>query len=287
MAQINEVKDTLIPALVNYGLEIIGGIVIFIVGWVVASWLSGRVRRVLDHSEKMDSTLKPIFVTGTKVIILTITFLAVLNKFGVETTSIIALVGTIGLAIGLALQGTLSNIASGIMLLVLRPFNVGDVVDLNGTMGIVDEIGLFVTEMHSFDNIYISLPNSKVWGNKIENYTKNATRRVDMEFGIHYDDDIDKAMKIINEVLGSDERVLAEPEPLIAVGTLADSSVNIRVRPWTQTDNVWPLRYDLTKTIKQRFDEENITIPFPQRDVHHFGNANGSTPDAKTEGKEL
>lgn len=270
MDQFNQIKETLVPALVRYGLEIVGGIVILIVGWLIAGWVSRRVARILNRSGKIDSTLKPIFVTGIKVIILVITFLAVLNKFGVETTSIIALVGTIGLAIGLALQGTLSNIASGIMLLILRPFNVGDVVNLNGTLGIVDEIGLFVTEMHSFDNIYISLPNSKVWGDKIENYTKFSTRRIDMEFGIHYDDDIDKAMNIINEELSNEERVLAEPEPLIAVGTLADSSVNIRVRPWTQTDNLWPLRYDLIKRIKQRFDEENITIPFPQRDVHHY-----------------
>jgi small conductance mechanosensitive channel len=270
MDQINEIKDTLIPALVKYGLEIVGGIVILIVGWIIANWVSRRVARYLERSEKIDSTLKPIFVTGTKVLILVFTVLAVLSKFGVETTSIIALVGTIGLAIGLALQGTLSNIASGIMLLVLRPFNIGDAVDLNGTMGVVDEIGLFVTEMHSFDNIYISMPNSKVWGNKIENLTKNPTRRVDMEFGIHYDDDMQKAKSIINEIVSNDERVLVEPEPLIAVGTLADSSVNIRVRPWTQTENVWPLRYDLTQRIKERFDEENITIPFPQRDVHHF-----------------
>jgi len=270
MDQINEIKDTLIPALVKYGLEVVGGIVILIVGWIIANWVSRRVARYLERSEKIDSTLKPIFVTGTKVLILVFTVLAVLSKFGVETTSIIALVGTIGLAIGLALQGTLSNIASGIMLLVLRPFNIGDAVDLNGTMGVVDEIGLFVTEMHSFDNIYISLPNSKVWGNKIENLTKNPTRRVDMEFGIHYDDDMQKAKSIINEIVSNDERVLAEPEPLIAVGTLADSSVNIRVRPWTQNENVWPLRYDLTQRIKERFDEENITIPFPQRDVHHF-----------------
>jgi small conductance mechanosensitive channel len=240
------------------------------VGWIIANWVSRRVARYLERSEKIDSTLKPIFVTGAKVLILVFTVLAVLSKFGVETTSIIALVGTIGLAIGLALQGTLSNIASGIMLLVLRPFNIGDAVDLNGTMGVVDEIGLFVTEMHSFDNIYISMPNSKVWGNKIENLTKNPTRRVDMEFGIHYDDDMQKAKSIINEIVSNDERVLAEPEPLIAVGTLADSSVNIRVRPWTQNENVWPLRYDLTQRIKERFDEENITIPFPQRDVHHF-----------------
>lgn len=285
MNEINRIKEILIPTLVDYGLEVVAAFVILILGWAAANWFSGRVRRLLERTQKLDNTLVPIFVTTTKVIILIITFLMVLNQFGVETASIIALVGTIGLAIGLALQGTLSNIASGMMLLILRPFNAGDVVDVGGTLGIVDEIGLFVTEMHSFDNIYIVMPNSKVWGGKIENYTRNATRRVDMEFGIHYDDDIDKAMKIIQEVIGADERVLAEPEPLIAVGTLADSSVNIRVRPWTQTDNVWPLRYDLTKRIKERFDEEDITIPFPQRDVHFFREKSAAHGAAEEEPK--
>lgn len=279
MDQINRIKEIIIPTLVDYGLEVMGALVILILGWAASNWFANRVRRMMSHTQKLDPTLVPIFATGTKVTIVLVTVLAVLNQFGVETASIIAIVGTIGLAIGLALQGTLSNIASGMMLLILRPFNVGDVVDVGGTLGIVDEIGLFVTEMHSFDNIYIVMPNSKVWGNKIENYTRNSTRRVDMEFGIHYDDDMDKAMRIIGEVLDGDERVLAEPEPLIAVGTLADSSVNIRVRPWTQTDNVWPLRYDLIKRIKERFDEEDITIPFPQRDVHFFGEQAGTAPE--------
>ncbi len=285
MDQINQISETLVPTLVTYGLEIVGGIVIFIVGWVVAGWVSRRVARLLDKYEKIDSTLRPIFVTGTKVIILVITVLAVLSKFGVETTSIIALVGTIGLAIGLALQGTLSNIASGIMLLILRPFNVGDVVDVNGTIAVVDQIGLFVTELHKFDNVYVSMPNSKVWGNKIENYTRFSTRRVDMEFGIHYDDDIDRAMEIIKDELSKEERVLSEPAPTIEVGALADSSVNLIVRPWANTENLWPLKWYLTKRIKQRFDEENITIPFPQRDVHHFGNAGQIPQQAEEESK--
>ena len=285
MDQLNQISETLVPTLVTYGLEIVGGIVIFIVGWVVAGWVSRRVARLLDKYEKIDSTLRPIFVTGTKVIILVITVLAVLSKFGVETTSIIALVGTIGLAIGLALQGTLSNIASGIMLLILRPFNVGDVVDVNGTIAVVDQIGLFVTELHKFDNVYVSMPNSKVWGNKIENYTRFSTRRVDMEFGIHYDDDIDRAMEIIKDELSKEERVLSEPAPTIEVGALADSSVNLIVRPWANTENLWPLKWYLTKRIKQRFDEENITIPFPQRDVHHFGNAGQIPQQAEEESK--
>lgn len=268
MEQINEIKNILTTYMVDYGLDVIGAMAILIVGWVVANWLSGRVGKFTGRARRIDSTVSPLLVKGTKALVLIITILAVLNQFGVETASIIAVLGAIGLAIGLALQGTLTNIASGFMLLVLRPFNVGDTIDIGGTVGIVDEIGLFVTEIHTFDNIFITMPNSIIWGGKIENYTRNTTRRVDMEFGIHYDDDIDKAIKIIQEILDADERILAEPEPLIAVGSLADSAVIIRVRPWTATENVWPLRYDLTKQIKQRFDAENITFPFPQRDIY-------------------
>ena len=271
MEQIDQIQEALTPMLVDYGLNVLGAIIVLIAGWIVSRWVSKRVEKFATRAERIDATLAPIFVKGTKILVLTITMLIVLGQFGVETASILAVLGTVGLAIGLALQGTLSNIASGIMLLVLRPFNVGDTVDIAGTQGVVDEIGLFVTEMHSFDNVAITMPNSKVWGGKIENFTRNATRRVDMEFGISYDDDINKAMDIIKDVLNNDERVLAEPETLIAVGTLADSSVNIRVRPWTQTENVWPLRYDLIKGIKERFDEADITIPYPQRDVHMSG----------------
>lgn len=270
MNQVGESWEALVPYLVNYGMDVIGALAILIIGWIVAKWLSKRVKKITARTETIDDTLSPILVKGTKILVLLITVLAVLNQFGVETASIIAVLGTIGLGIGLALQGTLSNIASGFMLLLLRPFDVGDTVDVGGTTGVVDEIGLFVTEMHTFDNIAITMPNSKVWGGKIENFTRNTTRRVDLEIGIHYDDDIDKAMRIIQEILDADERVLSEPEPLIAVGSLGDSAVVLRVRPWTATDNVWPLRYDLIKTIKQRFDAEDITMPFPQRDIHLY-----------------
>lgn len=256
--------------LIDYGLSVIGALAILIIGWIIANWVSRRVLKMTGRTEQIDDTLSPLLVKGTKILILIITILAVLNQFGVETASIIAVLGTIGLAIGLALQGTLSNIASGFMLLTLRPFNVGDAVDVGGTSGVVDEIGLFVTEMHTFDNIAITMPNSRVWGNEIKNLTRNETRRVDMEIGIGYDDDIDKAMTVIKEILDADERVLPEPEPLLAVGSLGDNAVVLRVRPWTETSNTWPLRYDLTKKIKQRFDEEDISFPYPQRDVHLF-----------------
>ncbi|MDR8392678.1 mechanosensitive ion channel family protein [Aliifodinibius sp. S!AR15-10] len=270
MEQINELWATVYEQLATYGLNVIGALGILIAGWVVANWLSKRVKKSTAKTERIDDTISPILVKGTKIAVLIITILAVLNRFGVQTASIIAVLGAIGLAIGLALQGTLSNIASGFMLLLLRPFNVGDAVEIGGTSGIVDEIGLFVTEMHSFNNVAITMPNSQIWGTKIENLTRNETRRVDMEVGIGYDDDIDKAMKVIKEVLDGDDRVLSEPAPLIAVGSLGDNAVILRVRPWTATENYWPLYHDFTKKVKQRFDEEDISFPYPQRDVHLF-----------------
>jgi len=270
MDQFNTLSEDLMPYFVEYGIEVIGAITILIIGLVLSKWLGRRVERYFEHSDRFNETLEPLFVKAVRILVIAVTILAVLNKFGVETASLIAVLGTIGLAIGLALQGTLSNIASGIMLLVLRPFNIGDTVDIGNTSGVVDEIGLFVTEMHTFDNIAITMPNSKVWGNEIKNYTKNAKRRVDMEFGISYDDDMDKAMRIIHEVLNADERVMAEPEPLVAISNLGDNAVTIRVRPWTEAANVWPLRYEITKRIKERFDEEDVTFPYPQRDVHLF-----------------
>lgn len=265
-----ELAEELVPMAIDRGLSLIGAILILIIGWVFANWAAKKVREKTGESEKFDDILVPIFGQVVRILILIITILAVLGQFGIQTASIIAVLAAGGLAVGLALQGTLGNIASGIMILVLRPFKTGDVVDVGGTMGVVDEIGLFVTEMHSFDNIGIIMPNSQVWGSQIMNYSKFETRRVDMEFGIGYGDDMEKAMRLIKEVLDEDERILPEPEPLIAISNLGDSSVDIRVRPWTASGNVWPLRYDLTRKVKEKFDANDISIPFPQRDVHLF-----------------
>lgn len=257
---------------ITYGLSIIGAVLILIIGYVVAGWAAKKVRKSATKSGKLDDTLVPILASITKIVILIVTLLAVLGQFGVQTASIIAVLGAAGLAVGLALQGTLSNVAAGMMLLILRPFKIGDAVNIGGTFGVVDEIGLFTTEMHSFDNIGITMPNSRVWGQEIQNLSRFDTRRVDMEFGIGYSDDMDKAIKLIKEALEEDDRILPEPEPLIAISELADSSVNIRVRPWANTSDVWPLRYHLTKRVKEKFDENDVSIPFPQRDVHLFQN---------------
>ena len=266
----NQYAESLMPMIVDYGLNVIGAILILILGWIVAGWAAKKVVKKATDSERMDTTLTPIVGQTVRGLIILVTILAVLNQFGVQTASIIAVLGASALAIGLALQGTLSNVAAGAMLLILRPFKVGDAVSIGGTSGVVDSIGLFTTEMHTFDNVGVSMPNSRVWGNEIQNMNRFETRRVDMEFGIGYDDDMDKAIDIIKKLLNEDDRVLDEPEPLIAIGTLADSSVNIRVRPWTNTPNVWPLRYDMTKRVKEEFDENDISIPYPQRDVHMF-----------------
>lgn len=262
--------EVITEMVITHGLSLLGAIAILIIGYIVAGWASKKTKKAAAKSGKLDDTLVPIIGQTVKVIILIITILAVLGQFGVQTASIIAILGAAGLAVGLALQGTLSNVAAGMMLLILRPIKVGDVVNIGDTFGVVDEIGLFITEMHSFDNIGIVMPNSIVWGQEIHNLSKFETRRVDLEFGIDYSDDMDKAIQLIKEVLDADDRVLAEPEPLIAVSELGDNSVSLRVRPWTESSNVWPLRYDLIKRVKEVFDENDISFPFPQRDVHMF-----------------
>lgn len=270
MENFSEYTDGMMTMIVEHGLSVLGAILILIIGWMLSNWAKKKIMVRASKAKNIDDTLTPILGQTTKIFILIVTLLAVLGQFGIETTSIVAVLGASALAVGLALQGTLSNIAAGVMLLILRPFKIEDVVDIGGTLGVVDAIGLFTTEMHSFDNIGISMPNSNVWGQEIKNLTKYDTRRVDMVFGISYSDDMDKAMQLIKEVLDEDERVLKEPAPQIAVSELADSSVNILVRPWAETGNVWPLRFDVTKRIKEKFDENDVSFPFPQRDLHLF-----------------
>jgi len=272
LSDLGENPELLITFMLTHVLSLVGALILLIGGFLVAKWASRRVKDATAKSGKFDDTLVPILSQTTRLVILIITFLLVLGQFGVQTASIIAVLGAAGLAVGLALQGTLSNVAAGMMLLMLRPFKVGDAVNIGGTFAVVDEIGLFITQMHSFDNIAIIMPNSKIWGSEIQNLSKFETRRVDMEFGISYGDDMDKAIRLIKEVLNGDERILPEPEPLIAVSELGDSSVSIRVRPWTQTSNAWPLRYDITKKVKEIFDANDVSIPFPQSDVHLFQN---------------
>jgi small conductance mechanosensitive channel len=265
---------------VNWGLQIVGAVGILILGWVVAAWVGRTVRRIGLGSDRIDDTVSAVLGRVVRWVILLVTMVAVLNRFGVETTSIVALLGAAGLAIGLALQGALSNIAAGVMLLSLRPFKLGDAVDVAGTAGSVVDIGLFVTRLKTFDGVAVHLPNSKVWGQEIKNFSQNPTRRVDMTFGIGYDDDVEHAMRVIEGVLEQEPRLLPDPAPVVAIASLGDSSVNIMVRPWVERADFFGVKIALTKQIKERFDAEGISIPFPQRDIHVI------TPDAALPGTE-
>lgn len=268
-----ELKELLIqfgPLAIEYGLKILAAILILIVGRFVANRMKRWVQRWGEKSTHVDNTFVPIIANTVSIVIMLITLMAVLNEFGVETTSIVALLGAAGLAIGLALQGTLTNIASGVMLLVLRPFGVGDAVKIQGNVYIVQEIGLFMTKMKTLDGIHVFQPNSNVWGQEIHNFSISDPRRIDLVMGISYDDDIDRAIEVIKDEIFQDSRVLKDPEPLVAVGELADSSVNLLVRPWASNQDFFPTMLDLRKKLKQRLDKEGFTIPFPQRDVHLY-----------------
>ncbi len=265
---LTDLKTFAATTLLDFGLNALGAVLILIVGWRVAAWSARAVGRLLERSQRVDATLKPLAVSITRYTILVITVLAVLARFGVQTTSIIAVLGAAGLAIGLALQGTLSNVAAGVMLLVLRPLKVGDTIVVSGHTGTVLQVGLFTTELNTPDNVFVSLPNSAVWNSPIVNYSRNGTRRVDLTIGISYEDDIDKAIDLAMGEVRADPRVLAEPAPLVAVRALGESSVDLVIRAYVPTPEFWPATYALNKAIKQVFDAEGVSIPFPQRTLH-------------------
>ncbi|MBL4801689.1 MAG: mechanosensitive ion channel [Emcibacter sp.] len=263
-----EYTEFVIGLATTYGINMLGAILILIIGWTVAGWAKNTITRTLSKNTKFDVTLTSFISSGARYIILIFTIIAVLGKFGVQTASLIAILGAASLAIGLALQGTLSNVAAGVMLLIFRPFKIGDFINAAGHAGSVKNLGLFVTEMATGDNVQIIIPNSQIWGSSIQNYSAHSTRRVDMVIGIGYDDNIDDAITEIGNVIDADNRALKTPEPSLFVGELADSSVNIVVRVWTDSGNYWPLKASLTKNIKHKFDEKGISFPYPQQDVH-------------------
>ncbi len=260
--------DMAVGLVTAYGLNVIGAIVILIVGWIAAGWCSRTVSKLLTRSGKVDAMLSGFFSSFVRYGIIAFTVIAVLSRFGVQTASFIAVLGAMGLAVGLALQGTLSNVAAGVMILLFRPFKVGDYIDAGGISGTVKSVTLFATELSTPDNVQIIAPNGQVWNTAIKNYSFHDTRRVDFLFGIGYEDSIDAAMELITGCATADERVHKDPEPMVAVGELADSSVNIILRVWCASSDYWALKFELTKTIKQRLDAEGISIPFPQRQIH-------------------
>jgi len=269
---------------ISYSLDFIGAIILLVGGWLVARWVSRLLRRHLSDIPGMDLTLVGLVASVARYTVLILVIIAVLAQFGIQTASILAVLGTAGLAVGLALQGTLANIAAGMMLLLLRPFQVGDYVDANGTAGTVDEIGLFAVEMHTYNGIYLTVPNSQIWAGSILNYSRLPTRRLDSVIGISYDDDVAKAMTVLQELLDGDERVLRDPEPQVMVKELADSSVNINLRCWTNSEHYWALLFDLNKTARERVEAIGCTIPYPQRDLHIVDGAAPQVTDAAAAG---
>jgi small conductance mechanosensitive channel len=255
-----------------YGLRIIAALAIFVIGRWVAKGIRKLVNRIMAKNG-VDETLTAFVCNLSYVALLVFVIVAALNQLGIQTASFIAVIGAAGLAVGLALQGSLSNFAAGVLMIIFRPFKVGDYVEGGGTAGTVEEIQIFVTQLKSPDNKTIIVPNAKMMGDNIVNYSTKGTRRVDMSFGIGYEDDIDKARKVILQIIEKDERVMKDPAPVALLSELADSSVNFAVRFWTSAGDYWGVYFDTMEAVKKRFDAEQISIPFPQRDVHVYNHA--------------
>ena len=264
---VQEILNRIYGYLAEYGLKIVGALIIFFVGRWVARLLSTLAAKAMTKG-KMDETLVRFIKNLCYVGMLTFVIIAALAKIGIQTASFIALIGAAGLAVGLALQGSLANFASGVLMLIFKPMRVGDFVEAGGAKGSVKEIGIFTTVLNSPDNVRIIVPNSQVMSGNISNFTANGTRRVDLVIGVSYEDDLKKAQQVIEKVLAADERILPEPAPVVAVSALADSSVNFVVRPWVKCTDYWPTYFDLTAKIKMALEKDGLSIPFPQRDVH-------------------
>ena len=255
---------------VAYSFSIVGAIILLIAGYVVAGVAERWAYAGLGKFRGFDETLRRFFSKAARYAVLILVGITVLAQFGVQTASIIAALGAAGLAIGLALQGTLQNIAAGIMLLVLKPFRVGEYVEAGDVAGTIEEIGLFATQVKRIDGLFILAPNSELWNTPVTNYTRNPLRRYDLTIGIGYGDDIDLAQETLAGLAEGDARVLEDPAPATFVIELGDSAVGITLRYWTATPDWWQTRLDLTKAAKQAFDQKGISIPFPQQDVHYI-----------------
>lgn len=251
----------------DWGIKVIAALAIFIIGRWIAKGIRRGVRRMMEKSGA-----DPIIIgfVGSIVYIAMLAFVivAALGQLGIQTTSFIAILGAAGLAIGLALQGSLANFAAGFLMIIFRPFKVGDFVEAAGVAGVVKDMQIFTTTMKTGDNKTIIIPNAKISGDNIINYSAEENRRVDMTVGVAYDADLSKVRDVLNDIIGKDERILSDPPSQVAVAELADSSVNFIVRVWTKSADYWGVKFDTTETIKNRFDEAGIGIPFPQHDIH-------------------
>jgi small conductance mechanosensitive channel len=252
---------------IPWSINILMAVAIFVIGRWIARILLNITDKMMTKTG-MDPMLVSFIHSILNALLLLLIIIASIDRLGINTTSFIALIGAAGLAVGLALQGSLQNFAAGVLLILFRPFKVGHFIEAAGAAGVIEEIGIFSTRMKTGDNREIIIPNGAIYGGIITNYSARDTRRIDMVFGIGYNDDIRKAKEIMHSVLEADERILKEPEPLIALAELADSSVNFNVRPWVNNADYWSVKFDVTEKIKLAFDAQGISIPFPQMDVH-------------------
>lgn len=259
--------DSIMQKLPEYGIAVIAAILILIIGRIIAGAIRGGVKNMMNK-RGVDPSLSGFISSLLYFLIMAFVVIAVLARFGIQTASFVAILGAAGFAVGMALQGTLANFASGVMIMLFRPFKTGDFIDAAGIKGSVKEIAIFSTTLSTPDNIKIMVPNGKLYGDIIKNFNGYDTRRVDMTMGIGYDSDINKAMEIINDLLSKESRILADPAPTVAVAELADSSVNIVVRPWVNASDYWGVFFDFHKNCKEAFDAAGVEIPFPQTVVH-------------------
>ena len=253
------------PVLLSGALKVFGALVVLVIGLRIAGWLSSMVRKQTSKRAGVDETLGSFFGSLVRWFVNAAVIIASLQVFGVQATSFVAVLGALTLAIGLSLQGALGNIASGVMIMLFRPYKNGDFVEIADQVGTVKEINLFQTILATLDNVKIIIPNTEAIDGVIKNYSGYDTRRCDIVFGIDYDDDMDKALGIIQTLVDADERVFRDPEPFVKVTNLGDSSVDITCRLWCNATDLWNLKFDLTKKVKEEFDAQGISIPYPHR----------------------
>jgi len=265
----DSIVATLSTTGVDFGIRVVTAIAIFYIGRLIVSLLTRGLRKLLQKQE-VEKTLETFVCNLVRAALLAFVVVAAINSLGVQTASFIAVLGAAGLAVGLALQGSLSNFAAGVLIVMFRPYKVGDWIEAAGVSGSVLEVQILTTAMKTGDNKRVIVPNSQIMGSIITNYSAHDTRRVDLVVGVSYSDDLDKVRETLKSIVAADDRILDDPAVTIAVSELADSSVNFVVRPWVRTADYWAVLFDLTETIKKRFDAESISIPFPQRDVHIY-----------------
>jgi len=253
----------------NFAVQLVSAILIFVIGRWVAHMVVAGVRKMLARTD-MEDTLETFLCNILNAVLIAVVAIAAIGALGVETTSLLAILGAAGLAVGLALQGSLSNFASGVLIVAFRPYKVGDFIEAAGVAGSVQEVQIFTTIIHTGDNKKIIVPNSQIMNGIITNYSANPTRRVDMVVGCGYNDDVDKVYQVLREIQAADDRILTDPAPTVELNTLADSSVNFNVRQWVNSGDYWGVYNDMTEQVKRRFDDAGLNIPYPQQDVHIY-----------------